>query len=351
MHKIKQIPEDFIVKEISDITSGNTGKYAYFILKKKNYNTLKAVETIASSLKTSPKNIGFAGNKDKNAVTEQIISIKNGKKDFEKIILKDIELKYIGKGNEEIYLGRLKGNEFCITIRNLTQEEIKKIEGKAKNKQIFMPNYFGEQRFSKNNDLIGKSIINGDFKKAVELVLKSNSDCNELIERHLQRQKNDFIGALKIMPFKMLKLYVHSYESFLFNKALGECISMNNITKNNTNKKNVDEKNGNGLAYNEKIPIVGFSTELKELKNKQVKKIIGNLMEEEKITERSFIIRAIPDLSSEGGERNAFIKINAFKIISIQKDELNDGKKKMVVSFSLPKGCYATVLIGFLFSA
>lgn len=338
MYKIKHAPEDFIVKEINDIIIDNTGKYAYFLLKKKNYNTIKAIETIAKALGINVKNIGFAGNKDKNAVTEQLISIKNGKKEFEKVSLKDIWLKYAGKGDEEIYLGRLKGNEFGITIRNLEDKEIKKIENKAKNKQVFMPNYFGTQRFSKNNHLVGKAITNGDFKRALELVLESNSEQNERIEEHLQKQKNDFIGALKIIPFKMLKLYVHSYQSFLFNKALKECISINNINK----------RNGNRLNYDEKIPIIGFSTELKELKNNKTKKIIEKIMEEEKITERSFIIRAIPDLSSEGSERSAFININDFKIIKAEKDKLNKNKEKMVVSFSLPKGCYATVLVDFL---
>jgi len=341
MHKIKQAPEDFIVKEITNVAIGDTGKYAYFILKKKSYNTIKAIENIASTLRISPKNIGFAGNKDKNAVTEQLISIKNGKKDLEKVSLKGIGLKYAGKGDEEIYLGGLKGNEFYITIRNLEDTEIKKIEDKAKNNRIFMPNYFGTQRFSKNNHWIGKAIIKGDFKRALELVLESNSEQNERIEEHLQKQKNDFIGALKMIPFKMLKLYVHSYQSFLFNKALEEYVNINK-------KIHIGKKSSNKTNYNEKIPIIGFSTELTGLKNKQTKKIIERLMEEEKITERDFIIRAIPDLSSEGSERNAFININDFKIINAGKDELNKSKEKIVVSFYLPKGCYATVLIDFL---
>ena len=180
-------------------------------------------------------------------------------------------------------------------------------------------------------------MINGDFKRALELVLESNSEQNERIEEHLQKQKNDFIGALKTIPFRMLKLYVHSYQSFLFNRALEENISVNAV--------------GNKVYYDEKIPIVGFSTELRELKNNKTKKIIEKLMEEEKIRERNFIIRAIPDLSSEGSERNAFINISDFKIIRAGKDELNESKEKVVVSFYLPKGCYATVLMDFLFNA
>ena len=99
MYKIKQIPEDFIVREINDIIFEDNGNYAYFLMKKKNYNTIKAIETIANSLGINVKNIGFAGNKDRNAVTEQFISVKNWKKDFENITLKGIELKYLGNGN------------------------------------------------------------------------------------------------------------------------------------------------------------------------------------------------------------------------------------------------------------
>ena len=74
MYKIKQIPEDFIVKEINDIILNNDGKYSYFLLKKKNYNTLNAIKAIAKKLKINEKDIGFAGNKDKEAVTKQTIS-------------------------------------------------------------------------------------------------------------------------------------------------------------------------------------------------------------------------------------------------------------------------------------
>ena len=327
MYKLKQIPEDFIVKEINGIIFEDNGNYAYFLLKKKNYNTTKAIETIANSLRIDAKNISFAGNKDRNAITEQVISIYHGNKNIEGITLKDIELKYLGNGNKEVYIGGLTGNEFLITIRNLENSDINNINEKIKSGKISMPNYFGQQRFSKNNLLVGRAIISRDFKEAIKLVLESNSDCNEKIKAHLQKQKNDFIGALKIMPFKTLKLYVHSYQSYLFNKTLEQYLKTINQDKNI------------------KIPIVGFST---ELNNHSTGKIIKKIMEQEKLNERDFIIRAIPDLSSEGGERNAFIKVNDFEIIKSEKDELNERKVKMIVSFSLPKGCYATVMINYL---
>lgn len=362
MYNLKQVPEDFIVKEISNIKLEDNGKYSYFILKKKNYNTLNAIQAISNKLGINIKNIGFAGNKDKNAVTEQAISICNGNDSMEGMELKDISLKYLGKGNEEIYLGSLKGNEFIVTIRNLTKGEIKYIKEKAKNKEIAMPNYFGEQRLSNNNALIGKAIIKSSFKEAAELILKSNSDYNKKIEQHLQKQKNDFVGALKIIPFKLLKLYIHSYQSLLFNKALEQYIK----AIQNNSKKTIGNKNKkiNENFVNVKIPIIGFATEIsgKEIE-KTMKKLkifssiksmntfytIKKVMEEESIGLRDFIVRAIPGLSSEGGERDIFTKVNDFGEISSGKDDLNEGKEKIIVKFSLPKGSYATVLIEYLF--
>ncbi|MBU3942094.1 MAG: tRNA pseudouridine(13) synthase TruD, partial [Nanoarchaeota archaeon] len=55
MYKIKQIPDDFIVKEITNIKLKEEGSYAYFILKKRNYTTERAVSTAAKYLETNRK--------------------------------------------------------------------------------------------------------------------------------------------------------------------------------------------------------------------------------------------------------------------------------------------------------
>src|SRR3989338_10637199 len=370
MYKIKQIPEDFIVREVNELKLDNNGNYSYFLLKKRNYNTLRAIKIISEKLRISKKNsknfsghkksqkdffvneksIGFAGNKDKNAVTEQLISIKNGNKNIENIGFRDIELKFVGRGNEEVFIGSNKGNEFLITIRNLANKEIRTIENKLSNNKILMPNFFGPQRFSNNNAEIEKSIIKKDFKKAIKLILEANSDYSGEIKRHLEKKPNDFVVALKIMPSKLLKLYIHSYQSFLFNKTLEQyikkTINTKKLIKNNHNIGNIGKNNKKAIDKNiGKIPIIGFGTELKD---DGISKITKKIIDEEKINFRDFIIRQIPELSQEGDERNAFIEVKDFKLLKQEKDELNKKKEKIIVKFSLPKGCYATVLIGFL---
>ena len=204
----------------------------------------------------------------------------------------------------------------------------KKIINKIKiNKIISIPNYFGEQRFSKNNHLVGKAIIKKDFKKAVNLILENKGDFEEKIRGYLKTNKNNYVGAINLIPFKIRKLYVHAYQSYLFNKTIDYYLKL----KKKTNKK---------------IPVIGFGIETED---KEINKIINEILKKEKINLRDFIVRKIPDLSSEGDLRDLFFEINNLEIIEINNDNLNKNKKKIKLSFILKKGCYATVAIKYLF--
>ena len=85
MFKIKQTPEDFIVKEHAKLHLKKKGTHSIFRLKKKDFDTISACLVIAKRFHMPMKNVGFAGIKDKKAVTEQFISIKGAVKSAEKI--------------------------------------------------------------------------------------------------------------------------------------------------------------------------------------------------------------------------------------------------------------------------
>mgnify|MGYP001609558906 CR=1 FL=1 len=330
MYQIKQLPEDFIVKEISSVNTEINGQYAYFLLKKTNLTTIRALQILSKRFKIPLKNFGFAGNKDKNAITEQKISIFRGKRGFEKIKLNGIELKYLGNGKNPISLGDLEGNEFTITIRNLNNNYIEKIQS-AENKIIKIPNLYGPQRFSKNNHLVGKAIIKRDFKKAVELILENNGFIEDKIKQYLNENKNNYVEALRLIPLKTRKLFIHSYQSFLFNKIINKYLQKN--------KK----------INNIKIPIIGFSFEVKSVKDITLKDIIKKIIDEEKITSRDFIINQMPELTSEGNFRDLFFELKDLKVLEMNDDELNKNKQKIKINLTLPKSCYATVALEFLF--
>lgn len=301
---IKLKPEDFIVKEIFSPKLSEKGDYVYFELTKKNYNTLDAIKKIAYAVKIEQKKFGFAGSKDRNAVTTQIISVKTANDDkirqLASLSMNDIIIKVIGRAEKPISLGDHEGNEFTITIRNMdkTPSEIN---------QKFI-NYFGEQRFGKNNAEVGKLIIKREWKKAAELIGKK--DVNE----HLQKYPTDFIGAIKKLPNKLVSMYIHAYQSGIWNKV--------------AEKVGCDE-----------FSTPGFGMETADAK---AGKLTQELLDKDGISERDFIVREIPNMHTEGRTRKRLAEARNLKIIEEGSDELNKGKKKIIINFSLGKGVYAT---------
>lgn len=280
--KIKEKPEDFIVKEELDLKLGE-GNYFYYLLEKKDWNTLNIIKEISKRLKIKEKDIGFAGNKDKKAITFQYISILNGNPErVSRLKIEDAKLSFVGRGKDRICLGDLKGNNFIIIVRDCSK--IKNIKN--------IINYFGEQRFGLNNNWkIGKMLILKKFKEA----------CEEL---SLEVDRNDYLGALKKLGLRKLRFYVSSYQSYLWNKLA--------------------EK-----SKEKKIPIVGYLYD---------GKLYDKILEEEEVKVNDFLIRSFKEISTEGGERDRLIKVEKFKAKELEKGIWE-------VSFFLQKGAYATEVI------
>lgn len=327
MYRIKQIPEDFLVREDTNIELSENGSHTYLRLKKANMNTEEAIEKIAEVLKAPRKRFGYSGTKDKRAVTEQFISFHG--RLSKGIKLENLSAEAIGYGNEKISLGFHLGNNFEITVRNLGDNDLKNLRrniSRIKKNNLEFLNLFDEQRFSKRNDKIGHSIVKGDFKKAAGLVLEGSGKTEAIVRDYLQKSPKDYIGAMRRIPKKILLMYVHALQSRLWNSVAERM-------------KNEREKIS--------IPLVGFAT---EFNNKKIGKEYESLMKKFRLGRRDFIIRNIPRLSSEGSERKLFAKIRKFKLGKLESDELNNGMKKIKIGLYLEKGSYATIAIKELFS-
>lgn len=349
MYHLKQVPEDFLVTELSSVQFKETGKYLYYKLVKKSWNTLDAVKRIAELLRIPEKQIGFAGSKDRNAITEQLISIAGvAREKVESIKLSGVELYLAGRGDMPISLGDLHGNAFEIVVRNMEQVPVQKIN--------HIPNYFDEQRFGTHNVAIGKHLLKKDFATAV----KSINDAHyvQSIQRYLQQHQNDYVGALKLLPVRLLRMYINAYQSYLWNETLA-------LYLKEQGRKLLEIPYSLGkfvfVADLEEflevqVPLVGFgsqnvgagkvSAEVPE----GVQEIIAYLLNREKVTYDDFVIKQIPELTLEGELRPAFVEVRELKINTVENDELNIGTKKVLVSFTLGKGSYATIVIKRLFA-
>ena len=312
--RVKQVNSDFIVDELSQYTLGE-GQFTIFELKKENLGTIDAAKSLSKAWHIPLKWIGYAGLKDKRAITKQVCSAKNvSRESVENLKLNGIDLKFLGYSSAPMSIGMHKGNAFKITVRD--------IDGLPRLKKKFI-NYFGEQRLSTRNPDIGRSIVLGDYKKSVSMFLHTDGKDSSLMKQHLNHAPNDYLGALRLLPMRLLKLYVHAYQSRLWNNCAAMHVRLGEFMDN--------------------IPVIGFGSDISD-------KRVKMQFEEEGLTPQDFVLRSFPELSQEGTERKLIIETADLNIGELEKDELNHGRQKVQITFTLPPGCYATEVIRQLFS-
>ncbi|MFC2174634.1 tRNA pseudouridine(13) synthase TruD [archaeon] len=355
--RIKDTPQDFVVEEITSSGevlevgkeypfSGGDGENLVFVLEKTNWGTMGAMKELGKRLHCSEKRLGFAGTKDRRAVTAQRCSAWNVKKEeLDKISIKDIALKPLHYG-ERVGLGDLQGNRFTITVRDFSGK------GKMPDK---IPNSFGPQRFGGQRQithLVGKAIVNGQFHDAVDTYLFGTMDGDpnqEVREKckgdyalaikefpmhltyersilgHLAKSSSDYVGALRALPRKLLVMFVHAYQSELFNKVL--------------NKRGLEKMDGDLLEGGVPTgPLFGTNC---PLASGEAGEIERGVLESEWLELKDFEVHGMPDLTSEGMRRKLWVEVTDFEV-------LEKGSDWIKVRFSLPKGSYATTALDYL---
>ncbi|XP_047949456.1 multisubstrate pseudouridine synthase 7-like [Salvia hispanica] len=234
----------------------NLGKFLRFHLYKENKDTQEALGLLAKMLGTKPRSFGFAGTKDKRAVTTQRVTVF--KQRASKLAALNEKLIGIKVGNfchvnEGLVLGQLQGNRFTITLRSISaeNEDIIRAAATSLGENGFI-NYFGLQRFGSSSiatHLIGAALLRGEWKGAVSMVLEpreGEKDATRQIREYykesgdiegtlrqlprylvaersilqcFQKSPGNYLQALLAIPRTLRMMFVHSYQSYLWNHA------------------------------------------------------------------------------------------------------------------------------------
>ncbi len=332
----KQSPRDFVVEEIPLYEFSGEGEHLVLFVRKKNMSTLELVSILARYLGIQNKEIGYAGLKDKNAMTKQYMSIhKKHEEALENFEHADVKIVSKTYHNNKIKIGHLKGNRFYIKVKKVNPTSAKKIDEALKNISDFgIPNFFGYQRFGTEGDnhIDGEKIAKGDKK-----------------------ERNP----------KIRKLLISAYQSHLFNLWLSRRLEINTLVQN--------------FKVEELESILNMpNAEVAKLNSQKhpFKMISGDIMEHyphgrlfdfngsEDDLQR-FLDR---DISVTGLLCGTKVKVSSGIAGTIEKDfddEINaDGARRYAwiyptdiegrfnqveaqyeMNFTLPKGSYATVLI------
>jgi tRNA pseudouridine13 synthase len=152
-------PEDFEVDEILGFAASGEGPHALLRVRKRGANTEWVARELARAVGVKPFEVGFAGLKDRNAVTTQHFTVPRGKRAAEEF------LGFKGEGYEvlsaaahqrKLPRGALEGNRFVIVVRGLACDAAKLTQRVQNLAAGGCPNYFGEQRFGREAGNLGQ---------------------------------------------------------------------------------------------------------------------------------------------------------------------------------------------------
>ncbi len=196
----KQTPSDFVVTEIPLYEFSGDGEHLILKIRKKGLTTWQMVNVLSSHLGIKAREIGYAGLKDKDAMTLQHISLpRKYEKSLESFSHPQIRILERTYHNNKIKTGHLKGNRFFIRLKKVGKTDAAKIDSLLKwISENGSPNYFGYQRFGRNSD---------NYETAKQLIDKKL--------RIRDRKRRDFL--------------ISAYQSHLFNLWLSKRIEISRL--------------------------------------------------------------------------------------------------------------------------
>jgi len=332
----KQSKDDFVVTEIPLYDFTGQGEHVIVKLRKKDLSTWDALQIISDTIGCKIRDIGYAGLKDKNALTIQYISInKQFLNEIEKFKHDKIKFLELTRHNNKIKIGHLKGNKFFIRLKRVLPKDSIILQNVVQKISTFgLPNYFGFQRFGIDGDnyLKGQDIINGKIneknKKLKTMFLNSfqsylfNSWLSKRVEisklvnafdaKDIAQKLEMTVDEVKDLkkqehPFKVMKGDVMSHYPY------GRIFHVEDL-KDESNKFNLRDRVPTGL-----------------LPGKKSKLALDMALRYEKINDVNTTL--------DGTRRFAWIFPNDIKT------SYNEEKNHFELNFNLPKGSYATEFI------
>lgn len=387
--KVKQTPNDFIVREISNYIPTKEGAESVYRLSKTGLGTIEAVNLILQLWNIRRPSLSTGALKDRHAQTDQLISIYRGpQKDLRH---QAFNLKYLGQSAQPIRPDSFSANHFTVVLRDLSGSDTEKIQERAEEINRYgLANYFDDQRFGSvrgGNEFAAKLLIKRDYEGALKIALTATSKedrsavrrirqtiaenwpdwkkCFESIGRSSERSIINYLimhplnfrQAFELINPSLVLLYLHAYQSFIWNTGLSKWL-MKHLAparKKNNHIIKIPYLLGDFVFYQsasrETLAIlknlsIPFMTHKAQFPDKETADIFSGILKTEGMGQADFRIRGMAKTYFRKGQRQAIIFPESLSVKGIEKDELAKSQRlKAILEFQLPRGAYATIII------
>lgn len=143
-------PEDFIVEEDLGFTASGAGQHVLLKVRKRNANTQWVARELAKLCGCHPRDIGYAGLKDRRAIAVQWFTVPKSPLSLEawrEVRHPEFDVLEADAHSRKLPRGALAGNRFIIRVRETNLGDTELTTRIAEIGRLGVPNYFGPQRF------------------------------------------------------------------------------------------------------------------------------------------------------------------------------------------------------------
>ncbi len=333
-------PRDFSVEEIPLYEFSGDGEHLIVHIRKKGLSTWELIDILSNHLGVPKRQIGYAGLKDKQAITTQYLSLPISLESALESFQHDgVKILSTTRHNNKLRVGHLKGNRFRLRFKKVLGIQKDKIEQVLDWIDIYgMPNYFGLQRFGNSGDnwLEGRKIVEGRLrvreKKMREFLISAYQSklFNDWLSRRigigrlLESFSESEVEQIEKLPQNSLK-GIKKQEHFF--KIIQGDLMMHYPYGRVFVAEDIDSE-AKKFFIKDRVP-TGVLSGKKVKHSLESARIIESFFDDENIKE-------------QGSRRYAWVFPSDIKREYIQE------KAHYELSFSLPKGSYATVLVAML---
>ena len=403
--QMKRVAEDFRVTEISaHPVPDPAGPFTILRVVSRDWEQHELSRRLARELHLPPNAIRWAGTKDRRAVAERLASYR-GPPPERPLDLPGVQITDAYRSRDGLVLGHHFGNSFEVRLSmphvdgdrqriaaDSTRSALRGLGGFA---NLFGPQRFGEVRPVTHS--VGRALVRGSVEEAVEIYLTAipaggdtlGVEARRSYATHrdparalrefppqfsFERQMLEHLArgqsserALRSLARELRLLFVHAYQSWLFNRWLtgrrvrglpldrpvpgdwvlrtgrdGTVVGRDAAPVSDANLDEVVETVGRGGARLAG-PLVGFDTPALHGPSGE---ILEEILREEGVSRDAFRLPNVPELASAGSWRPAWVSLPSIELAEHCDPTRPDGEEHgLVVRFALPKGSYATVLL------
>lgn len=393
--QLKSDPDDFHVEEIPirPPPAEGPGKWTVATVRTRGWETHDLARELAGKLGVDPDAVHFAGTKDKQAVTTQMLAVQAPVEAVEELSLDAVEVVDAYRSNRAPKIGELHGNRFRIVVRDVADDVDERLAARVEAIEARggVPDYFGPQRFGTIRPVthrVGEAIVRDDVREAVLWYVGHpfEEEADDAIEartladeerfeealsamprpfgnerrmlEHLVAEPGDWVGAYRTLPHRLQQLIVYAYQSELFNRVLARRIEAGLpvdepvvgdlvcdvseagmpdtdrlFTVHEGNLETVVDRVRAGKAW-VTGPLLGTRTPLARGEPGEIERAV---LDEADLSPPDFRLPKLPDLSPAGIRRTLLCPVQ-----SLEAERVDD---RVEVAFSLPKGSYATCVL------